>query len=260
MPNIKDLRFAVAATKSKVSSSSLSNARMAGESGPASSCACWRRALSRWRLKQWARVHQFQAMRLIPIAKYEKVLLLGPRTMISLIYGCVEVLGVLHYFIKIKCFRRYSCLPHIFHASQPVDIFCENFIKDLAREIIWAHGFANFLQSLRFPSKILNFNTCNVISQEARIKVILCEIIPLSESSEWSNSGVSSSLIPNISLFRHKDFSDKVGHQLLREQVALSPNYTVDGLTWSTPDSTDGETLRQRFWIAIVALGCALLS
>lgn len=40
MPNMRDLRFAVAATKSKVSSSSLSNVRMAGESGPASSCSC----------------------------------------------------------------------------------------------------------------------------------------------------------------------------------------------------------------------------
>ena len=39
MPNMCDLRFAVAATKSKVSSSSLSKVRMDGESGPASTCA-----------------------------------------------------------------------------------------------------------------------------------------------------------------------------------------------------------------------------
>lgn len=70
MPKIDDLRFAAAATKSRVSSSSLSNDSIA-ESHCA--LASFKRALSRWRLVKSARCSN-EVPTLLPIAEYDKAL------------------------------------------------------------------------------------------------------------------------------------------------------------------------------------------
>ena len=82
--------------------------------------------------------------------------------------------------------------------------------------------------------------------------------LPFSLSSEWSNSGTSSSLVPNISLFLVNVGRIEPWEQYIREQVALGPYDAMNRLTRRAPYGTDREALRCLFLVAVIAFGFSL--
>ena len=157
MPKVYERRFALAATKSRVSSSSLSKVRT-GDGVPLVICACncCNRELSRRKLDQVSKITRGLMIRLLPITENRKVFRLCPSSLVLVSYRPTDGSCLLSQLIKVKAFWRLSCLPHVLHCAQTVYVILEDLFKDFAREVLRPYRLPYTTQRLRFFPKVFD--------------------------------------------------------------------------------------------------------
>ena len=158
IPKTMDRRFALAATKSRISSSSLSNSSTRSSFWAEKFVAVWQtRWLKRRRLMLIRRVSLTKHHVRLPVRKNRHILRECPGLLILLSNPITVLLRVFKAHIKVERCWGFSVFPHVLHPAQSIDIRLEDLFKYPLVEAWVSHRITNAFQGHCFLLQACDF-------------------------------------------------------------------------------------------------------